>query len=36
VWTDLDGNQLLCFEIKEKTMGNEVMEHEGLEGLEGL
>jgi hypothetical protein len=33
VWTDLDGNELLCFEIKEKTMGNEVMEHEGLEGL---
>jgi hypothetical protein len=33
VWTDLDGNELLCFEIREKTMGNSVMEHEGLEGL---
>jgi hypothetical protein len=33
VWADLNGNELLCFQIKETTMGNSVIEHEGLEGL---
>jgi ML domain len=33
VWNDLDGNELLCFQIKEITMGNSVIEYEGLEGL---